>query len=178
MGSSWSSSPLKSVIMLFQSEPSDSREDMLARGNGALDEAVAITRLRSTSLTLILRRLFRFAAIVLDLTVSCVTVPVGDGVRVRGLMTTIEWSTVSSISVSESVSCSSGLMAGKGFCKSIDDEGLVKTSASLLLPVSLCSFGSGGTGGGNASNTAGAVNGALGEDVTVLWKHRSAREST
>ena len=104
IGSSCISSPLKSVMMLFQSELSDSREDILVRGSGALDDAAAMTRLRSTSPTLMLRRLFRFATTVPDVTVSWVTVAVGDGVRARVETSTIEWSKVSSISVSESVS--------------------------------------------------------------------------
>lgn len=93
MGSSWSSSPLKSVMMLFQSELPESRDscdDMLGRGRFVLVELEDMTRLRSTSLTLILRRLLRVGTTPLALTVSCVTVPVGDGVRARGFTTTMD----------------------------------------------------------------------------------------
>lgn len=64
----------------FQSEPSDSRE-LFGRGKGAEEEAAAMTRFRSTSLTLILLRLERFGT--LPCAESWVTVPVGEGVRAR-----------------------------------------------------------------------------------------------
>ena len=64
MGSSCNSSPLKSVMMLLQSELSDSREGAADRGKGVLEEADAMTRLRSTSLTLMLLRLCRLGTAV------------------------------------------------------------------------------------------------------------------
>lgn len=165
MGSSWSSSPLKSVMMLFQSElPEswDAWEEVLGRENVVLAELDDMTRLRSTSLTLMLRRLLRVGITLLDFTVSCVTVPVGDGVRARGCTTTIdnEWSTVSSISVSLSALLESGLISGRGLCRSSEEDGLEKTSDSKLFAGLLRApgrGGTGGTGGGNASNTGGAV---------------------
>lgn len=158
MGSSCSSSPLKSVIMLFQSEPSDSRVDRLVRGSGVLDDAAAMTRLRSTSLTLMLLRLLRFGTMVADLMVSWVTVPVGDGVRARVLSTTMEWSSIS-ISVSESASSTSGCICGSGFWRSNEDDGLVKASLADSGWSGVGNGGTGGTGGtgrGNALYTEGA----------------------
>ena len=69
IGSSCMSSPLKSVMIpdrdVFQSEPSEPFEVCPAvRGRGVDDEATAITRFRSTSLTLMLRLLLRLGAIV------------------------------------------------------------------------------------------------------------------
>ena len=60
-------------------------------------------------------------------------------------------------------------MSGRGFCRSNEDDGLVKTSVSEGLGDGFGSGGTGGTGGGNASKTGGAVYGPLpGEDVTVF----------
>lgn len=58
MGSSCSSSPLKSVMIPLSAECQPDSEDSLERGSGVVEEVAAITRFRSTSLTLMLRRLF------------------------------------------------------------------------------------------------------------------------
>lgn len=165
---------MKSVMILFQSEPPEPWEVSLGCASIVLVELDAMMRFRSTSLTLILRRLLRVGIMPLDLTVLCVTVPVGDGVRARDLTTTMdkEWSVASSISVSLSVSLWSELISGKGLlCRSREEDGLEKTSDSKLFAGSLCACGIGGTGGGNASNTGDAEYGSLPPldwDVTVL----------
>jgi hypothetical protein len=81
------SSPLKSVMMplreVFQSEPFEPvGACALVRGRGVDEEAAAITRFRSTSLTLMLRLLLRVGAMVAAGS-SWVTVAAGDGVRAR-----------------------------------------------------------------------------------------------
>ena len=58
MGSSCKSSPLKSVMMPLSVECQADSDDSLGRGRGVLEDAAAMTLFKSTSLTLILRRLF------------------------------------------------------------------------------------------------------------------------
>ena len=90
MGSSCNSSPLKSVIIPLRVECHADSEDSLERGNGVVEEAAAMARLRSTSLTLILRRLLRTGAELGPIDESWVTVAVGDGVRARGCTSTTD----------------------------------------------------------------------------------------
>ena len=58
MRSSCRNSPLKSLMIPLRVECQPESEDSLARGNGDVEEEAAMTRFRSTSLTLMLRRLF------------------------------------------------------------------------------------------------------------------------